>query len=187
MFGALASRSTALDVALTHIRLSTLDLSEAELARMQRIRLLLAEVSAVTLDAEAHAVLHHAVMAANLRRLARLLHLGRIEVRSAPLGGWAPDFSIFRGDGGPFAALVGPHRFDRGTVHAGPVLASLHGAQDAARSAARFAEVWGRAHDIRPAIAGILARAEQGTPAPDGDVQFAPPTGESLRDTRVFG
>jgi hypothetical protein len=166
LFGRLARRATALDVALTHLRLSTLDLSDRELASVRRIRLLLAEVSAVSLDAEAHALLHRAPTAANLRRLAALLTLGTIEVRSAPLGGWAPDFSIFRNDEGPCAALIGPHRFDRGAGHEGPVLASLHGARDAARLGARFADIWGRGHDIRPAIAGILARAERRSPTP---------------------
>jgi hypothetical protein len=166
LFGRLARRATALDVALTHLRLSTLDLSERELASVRRIRLLLAEVSAVSLDAEAHALLHRAPTAANLRRLSAQLALGTIEVRSAPLGGWAPDFSIFRTDQGPCAALIGPHRFDRGPGHEGPVLASLHGGADAARLALRFADIWGRGHDIRPAIAGILARAERRSPTP---------------------
>jgi hypothetical protein len=167
LFGRLARRASALDVALTHLRLSTLDLSERELASVQCIRLLLAEVSAVSLDAEAHALLHRAPTAANLRRLATLLTVGRIDVRSAPLGGWAPDFSIFVGDHGPAAALIGPHRFDRGGAHVGPVLASLHGAEAAARLAARFAELWARGHDIRPAISGILARAERRSPNPN--------------------
>ena len=159
-YGALALRATGLDVALTHIRLATLDLSEAELARMRRVRLLLAEVSAVALDAEASAVLHRPKVADNLRRLGALLHLGRIEVRSAPLGGWAPDFSVFRDRDGFFALLVGPHRFDPSTLHCGPELASLHGAAAATTAAQRFGEIWERGHDISPAIAGILARAD---------------------------
>ena len=57
-FGVLARRARGLDVALTHMRLATLDLSEAELGRMHRVRLLLAEVSDAALDAEAHAVLN---------------------------------------------------------------------------------------------------------------------------------
>ena len=164
LFGRLARRSTGLDVALTHLRLSTLDLSERELARIRRIRLVLSEVSAASLDAEAHAVMHRGTMAANLRRLATLLHIGTIEVRSAPLGGWAPDFSVFRRADGPFSVLVGPHRFDRGSLHDGPILASLHGADEARKAGSRFLDVWSRAHDIRPAIARILARADQARP-----------------------
>jgi hypothetical protein len=161
LFGRLARRASSLDVALTRIRLSTLDLSERELASVQRIRLLLAEVSAVSLDAEAYAVLHRGPMATNLRRLTELLHAGVIELRSAPLGGWAPDFTLFADRAGPCAALVGPHRFERGQMHDAPVLASLHGRKEAARLAGRFAEMWARAHDIRPAVAGILSRADR--------------------------
>jgi len=161
LFGRLARRSSGLDVALTHLRLSTLDLSEREIGHVGRIRLLLAEVSAASLDAEAHAILNRGPMAANLRRLATLMSLGRIEVRSAPLGGWAPDFSVFTNESGPYVVLVGPHRFDRGLVHEGPVLASLHEGECAARVSVRFGEIWSRGHDIRPAIAGILGRAEQ--------------------------
>ena len=167
LFGRLARRASGIDVALTHLRLSTIDLNERELANVQQIRLLLAEVSAVSLDAEAHALLHRGPMAANLRRLATLLSLGRIEVRSSPLGGWAPDFSVFRNQEGPFAVLIGPHRFDRGLVHEGPVIASLHGGEGAVLLAARFAEIWTRGHDIRPAIAGILGRAERRAPRPN--------------------
>jgi hypothetical protein len=165
VFGRLARRSTAIDVALTHIRLGTLDLSERELGAVCRIRLVLAQVSAASLDLEAHAVLHRSPMAANLRRLAAMLAGGTIEVRSAPLGGWSPDFSLFHDHEVALGALIGPHRFDRGTAQDGPVLASLHGAAAAQRLQVRFDEVWARAHDIRPAIAGILARADRGTPS----------------------
>lgn len=158
-YGALSRGSTTLDVALTHIRLATLDLTKAELGRVHQVRLLLAEVSAAALDAEAHAVLHRPKVADNLRRLATLLDLGQIEVRSAPLGGWSPDFSVFGNEKGCFAVLMGPHRFDRSALHRGPELASLHGASAAARIGQRFEEIWEQGHDIRPAIVGILTRA----------------------------
>ena len=160
-YGLLARRAKGLDVALTHIRLATLDFSEAESGSVHRVRLLLAEVNAAALDAEAHAVLHQPRVANNLRRLTALVHLGRIEVRSAPLGGWAPDFSVFRNHDGSFAVLVGPHRFDVSALHRGPELASLHGAAAATRTAQRFGEIWKQAHDISPAIVGILARADR--------------------------
>lgn len=181
LFGRLARRSTGLDVALTHLRLSTLDLSERELMHIVRIRLVLSEVSAASLDAEAHALLHRGAMAANLRRLAALLHLGTIEVRSAPLGGWSPDFSVFRREDGPFAVLVGAHRFERGSLHDGPVLGSLHGAEAALRAASRFVEIWSRAHDIRPAIARILARAEQRLPSANPTSSSAAGAGGEFR------
>lgn len=166
-FGALLSRATRLDVALTHLRLSMLDLTEAELARLARLRLLLAQVSATALEAEAQAVLHRPERAANLARLARLLAAGRIEVRSAPLAAWAPDFSVFSLDERPLGLLVGPHRFDR-SPFGGPTLASVHGEEGASRALARFEEIWLGAHDIRAPIATILARAERELGAPQG-------------------
>lgn len=161
VYGQLLRRASALDVALTHLRLSTLDFSADELARVGRIRLLLAEVSAAALDAEAYAVLSGAGDAGNLRRLLILLEEGRVEVRSAPLGGWAPDFSVFSDGGASFALLVGPHRFDVGPLYDGPETASLHGPEGALRMSARFLEVWERGHDISPAIRGIVARADR--------------------------
>jgi hypothetical protein len=185
-YGGLVARATRLDVALTHLRLATLDLSEAEVGRLARVRLLLAQVSAVALDAEAHAVLHRSDRAANLRRLATLLRVGRILVRSAPLGGWAPDFSVFGADDGPFAVVVGPHRFDRDGL-GGPILASVHGAEPAARALERFEEVWDGAHDIGPAIAGILNRAERGERALEGPARRPGRPAETPTGTRVSG
>ena len=186
-FGVLARRARGLDVALTHMRLATLDLSEADLGRMHRVRLLLAEVSAAALDAEAHAVLNRPNVAKNLRRLAALLALGRIEVRSAPLGGWAPDFSVFSDDEGYFAVLVGPHRFDGRALHRGPELASLHGAAAAERMAHRFGEIWEQGHDISPAIVGILARADRGVRDPGVEQRTCGSAGENPTATTISG
>ena len=68
---------------------------------------------------------------------------------------------MFDDQGGPFAVLIGPHRFDRGALYDGRELASLHGREAAARVALRFAEIWERAHDISPAVLGLLARADR--------------------------
>ena len=57
VYGWLLPRSTRLDVGLTRILLSTLDLGRGELDGVRSIRLLLAEVNAVQLDAEAHGVM----------------------------------------------------------------------------------------------------------------------------------
>lgn len=161
VFGWLCSRSLEVDVALTRIRLSTLDLDAAEVARLRRLRLLLAEVNAVSLDVEAHALLGDPRRGATLRRLGRLLDLGVIEVRAAPLAGWSPDFTVFSSDAGPEAALLGYHWFQRPFPHRGPALAALHGSRDAVRVKLRFEEAWARAHDIGAAIRGILERSRR--------------------------
>jgi hypothetical protein len=186
MYGALVSRATALDVALTHIRLSTLDLTDAELARIVRVRLLLAQVSAIALDVEAHAVLHRSDRADNLRRLAALVREGRIEVRSAPLAAWSPDFSVFGTTDAPFALIVGPHQFERSDFP-GPTLASVHGRRGATRAGARFEEIWGSGHDIGAAIDLILTRAERRVGGPEPAPARAGESVETPTGTRVFG
>lgn len=159
VYGSMLARSTHLDVALTSIRISTLDLGRGELQGVRAIRLLLAEVSAVRLDAEAHAVAQDGEKRETLSALAELLARGVIEVRSSPLGGWAPDFSIFRKDALPQAVLLGFHWFERPFPHRGPAFASLQGPEAAGRALARFEEQWARAHDIGPAVLSILERA----------------------------
>lgn len=160
VFGWLCSRSVEVDVALTRIRLGGLDLAPEEVARIERLRLLLAEVNAMTLDVEAHALLQEGRQGRTLRHLSRLLADGVIEVRAAPLAGWSPDFTIFSSASGPRAALLGTHWFERPYAHRGPALAALHGAADARRVHSRFEEAWERAHDISPAILRILERAD---------------------------
>jgi hypothetical protein len=158
VFGWLCGRSVEVDVALTRIRLSTLDLDAAEVARLRRLRLLLAEVNAVTLDVEAHALLLDESRGATLRHLGSLLTKGIIEIRAAPLAGWSPDFTVFSSEEGPEAVLLGYHWFQRPFPHRGPALASLHGPAEARRVRTRFDETWARAHDISPAVRGILER-----------------------------
>ena len=165
VYGGLLRSAAHLDVALTRIRLSTLHLAREDLARLRSIRLLLAEVSAMSLEVEAHAVMLRADKRETLGVLARLLAEGVIEVRSAPLGGWAPDFSVFRSAEGAFAVLLGFHWFERPFPHRGPALASLHGPEGARLARVRFEDLWRRAHDISPAVLGILARAERGREA----------------------
>jgi hypothetical protein len=169
VFGRLLQDATRVDVALTRLRLSTLDLREAELRRLTRLRLLLARVDAVTLDVEAHGLLLHPGRAGSLLRLAALLDQGVIRVRAAPLAGWSPDFTVFSRGGSPRAVLLGFHWFQRPFPHRGPALASLHGSAGATLALHRFEILWRRSHDIAPALQGILARARsQGVEARAG-------------------
>ena len=160
VFGRLLSDATHVDVALNRIRLSALDLEATELEGLRRLRVLLAQVNAMTLSVEAHGILLEPRRGTTLRALTELLDRGVVQVRSAPLGGWSPDYTVFRGPDGPRAALLGLHWLERPFPHRGPALASLHGTAGAALAGRRFDESWGRAHDIRPAIQGILRRAK---------------------------
>ncbi|MEX2048718.1 MAG: hypothetical protein WEB90_03995 [Gemmatimonadota bacterium] len=159
VFGALASGASEISVAVTRVRLSTVDLSARELDGVEHLRVLVAEMNALHLDAEARGLQADARRAPNLDRLRALLESGRLEIRSSPLGGWSPDFSVFSGPDGPRAVLIGFHSFERPYPHRGPALASVHG-EDAARLAARrHEEAWVRAHDVGPAVWSILSKA----------------------------
>lgn len=161
VFGALASRATHIMSAVTRVRLSTIDLREEDLSELESLRVLVSEMSAIGLDAEARSLLQIPGRAPNVRFLIGLLERGRLEVRAAPLGGWSPDFTVFVEASGPRAVLIGFHAFERPYPHRGPALASVHGG-DAARTAAdRYAELWEAAHDVGPALWSILARAEK--------------------------
>lgn len=158
-FGSLARQATGIATAVTRVRLGTLDLTEGELAGVIRFRVLVAELNALSLDAEARALARIPGRAASLEELARRLESGRLEVRSAPLGGWSPDFTVFFEDDRPFAVLTGYHSFERPYPHRGPALGSWHGRDGALLAARRHAEVWGSAHDVGPAVWGLLSRA----------------------------
>jgi hypothetical protein len=159
VFGALARRSTDILAAVTRIRLTTLDLGTEELAPLQSLRVLLCELSALRLEAEANALAHQRRRAPNLRLLAHLLEDGRLQVRSAPLGGWSPDFTVFADGTGAQWVLTGFHAFERPYPHRGPALASLHGPEAARLAAARHQELWDAAHDVGPTVWTLLSRA----------------------------
>ena len=81
---------------------------------------------------------------------------------------------MFASREGPFALVVGPQRFEVEGI-GGPTLASVHEGADARRGAERFEELWAIAHDIGPAIAAILARAEREVRAPEEAASRAAP------------
>lgn len=165
VFGALASGAVDIATAVTRVRLSTVDLTSREMAGVEHFRVLVAEMNALRLDAEARGLQSDAKRAPNAELLRELLESGRLEIRSAPLAGWTPDFSVFSGPAGPMAVLIGLHWFERPYAHRGPALASVHG-EDAARVAARrHDEIWERAHDVGPAVWNILSKARSRAPS----------------------
>lgn len=158
-FGALARQSTDIATAVTHVRLSTMDLTEAELKGVQRFRVLVAEMNAIQLTAEARGINNDPARAPRLAFLQRMLESGRLQVRAAPLAGWSPDFTVFSNVAGPLAVLTGFHWFERPYPHRGPALSSLHFAEAARVAGRRHAELWETAHDIGPAVWSILSKA----------------------------
>lgn len=168
VFGHLARCSTSIDSAVTRIRLSTLDLTPGELGGVARFRVLLAEVNALSLDAEARVLHTLHTRAPNLRFLTQLIEQGALRIRSAPLAGWSPDFTVFSDTGGPSAVLCGFHWFQRPYPHRGPALASLHFGDGAALASRRFDALWEQAHDIGPTLWDILTRASRQTDLDQG-------------------
>lgn len=159
LFGALARRADAISTAVTRVRLTTVDLSREELEDVVSLRVLVAELSALRLDAEARTLKADERRRANVTLLLEMLEEGRLEVRSAPLGGWSPDFTVFTADSTPLGVLSGFHWFERPYPHRGPALASLHKGDAARMARGRFDELWDLAHDVGPAVWTILARA----------------------------
>ena len=161
VFGALISRSTDVATAVRRVHLSTVDLSRAELGRLEHFRVIVAELNALRLDAEARHLELDPRRAPNANLLRELLESGRLEVRSSPLAGWMPDFSVFSGAERPEALLIGLHRFERPYPHRGPAFASVHGPDCARVALGRHEEMWERAHDVGPAIWSILSKAHR--------------------------
>jgi hypothetical protein len=158
LFGHLLLRSRTVDTAIHRVRLSAVDLSQRELTPLRRLRVLVAEANAQTVEGEAYALAADSQKRAALARILGLLQRGVMEIRSAPLGGWSPDFSVFSDESGPQSLLLGIHWFRRPYPHRGPAWAACFGAGEATRAQARFDEIWSAAHDIGPAVQRLMER-----------------------------
>jgi len=167
LFGNLISQSFAVDAAILHVRLSAVDLSASELEDVRRLRVLVAEVNAQTVEGEAFALVMDPAKRENLNLVLSLLQKGVMEIRSAPLGGWSPDFTVFTNDRGPRHLLMGLHWFHRPFPHRGPAWAALFGTEEATRARDRFQAIWAEAHDIGPAVQQLMERTKvRGEPVP---------------------
>lgn len=160
-------RAVALDAALSRIRLGGVTLGERELGGLTRIRLLVGEIRAFTVAAEAEAMAADPRRRPRLTLLLALLREERLEVRIAPLAGWSPDFSVFtgaygshqeQGSEGPVRILMlGPHWFDRPYPHAGPAFGVVLEGAPAERARIRFDELWAGAYDLRHPVETVLS------------------------------
>lgn len=164
--GALLGRATAAAFAVGRIRLHALDLTVEEVDRVARCRVLLGHLEAGTLLDGLER--RDAAAAGRLEVLLGFARSGRLEIRSAGMGGWTPDFSIYRfgpegADAGASRAtvgLLGAHYFGAPHPVAGPSFTvELSGAAAAALLTERFEELWGLGHDVLPAIDEVLERA----------------------------
>lgn len=159
VIGDLMAGAAAVDIAVARIRLANLDLSAEEVAGPTRCRVLLGQLDASTLlDADA-------AQGDAIERLANWTRSGRLEVRSAGIGAWTPDFSLYTSPAG-VTSLLGAHYFGSPHLTVGPsftVISDDPGSADVLRG--RFDHLWERSHDVLPAIACVLERVRVGAPA----------------------
>jgi hypothetical protein len=157
VIGSLLSRCTHASIALSNVRLAMIDLADDELAAVRQCRILLGRLDARSLGGLS---VHDA---AALRHADALLHFigsSRVEIRSAGLATWAPDFSIYtrhRGAGHSQertgTALIGAHWFREPTAAGGPSFTVRSSeALIVELALARFDELWQNAYDIRAAV-----------------------------------
>lgn len=156
VIGELLVDATRADIALAKVRLAALDLTKAEVQGPALCRVLLGQLDASTL-ADAATESRHSRQ--GLHRLAGWLTSDRLEVRSAGLGAWAPDFSVFETRSGILTSLIGAHYFGIPQLAVGPSVTVIDPrAETAGLLRGRFEELWARAHDVAPAILTVLER-----------------------------
>ena len=148
------------DFAVARIRLAALDLTEAEVAAPIQWRVLLGQLDAAMLLETADGFARPA-----LDRLMALARSGRLQVRSAGLGAWVPDFAVVGGASG-MAAAVGAIYFGRPALVSGPSLTVWTEDPEAVRRVRqRFEGLWELSHDVLPAIVDVLERVRRSTSA----------------------
>lgn len=81
------------EIAVHRIRLAAIDLCEEETASVECCRILIGRLDVRSLTDFG---LHDAERDERMRVLSAFLQSGRVEVRNAGLGAWAPDFSLYR-------------------------------------------------------------------------------------------
>jgi hypothetical protein len=155
VIGALLASAEEADIAVSRVRIAALDLHSDEVAHVRRCRFLLGR-----LDAHALGVGPLSAASGDRRErvaaLLRFLRSGNIEVRSAGMCAWTPDFSIFRGlrGGGDITAacLIGAHYFYEPPEDGPSFTWAVADAAAVQRATVRFEEMWERSHDALPAV-----------------------------------
>lgn len=149
--------------------------------------MVLGAVRAHDIDAEAHALSVQPGGRARIDALGRLLAQGKVQVRASPLGGWSPDFSVFRRPASILSSppdrrlvppepdseaaralvlrpaqtvgLVGSHAFGGDGAGLGPLFSVQVDGLAADRLLQAFEAIWVRSHDVTPALSSLFRRA----------------------------
>lgn len=181
IIGELLVAAESVDIAIARVRLAALDLSDDEVRGPALCRVLLGQLDASTLlDATGE----RGGPRPELRGLADWLASERLQVRSAGIGAWTPDFSVFRARDRTATSLVGAHYFGSPQLTVGPSVTSILRDPATARLLeGRFQQLWERAHDVAPAIQDVLARAvgEEGEAGEAGGIDEKLTAGQSER------
>lgn len=156
--GRLLATCMRAEIAVAHVRLAALDLTEEETRSVRRCRILLGR-----LEVRALTDFGFADPGADERMAALLAFLesGRVEIRSAGLGAWSPDFSLYRGaPGDDSVCLLGAHYFREPPSPNGPSFtALLSDPYSTAIALARFETLWARGHDVlEPVVSAVHRR-----------------------------
>jgi hypothetical protein len=155
--GVLMSASTRVDMALTRMRLAGIDLSDGEVSKLERLRVVIGKLDAdALLQSQSKPVAH-------IERLRAFGASGILEIRSVPRFHWDPDFSIYD----QRAALIGAHYNDLPYTADGIALTCVINNPDAIRRAQlRFDEMWERGYDVLPVVIETLDALLQATASP---------------------
>jgi hypothetical protein len=159
LMGRLLTTALEADLAVTHVRLSAIDLTTREAAGMGNCRFLLGR-----LEASALAQIGAGSGRSHLTTLHQLLDSGRVEIRSAGVQVWLPDFSLYRmaDDAAGTATsicLVGAHYFGAPHSALGPSLTCVMAqARDVELAQRRFEALWEQSHDVQPAVLHAIER-----------------------------
>ena len=159
----LMSNSQRADFAVANVRLAAIDLQHRELARLQKVRLLLDRLDVAMLSDVADAAEIGGPLGENLAVLRAFATSGRLELRAAGGRRWSPDFSVLYGlPPSPLApagaaCLVGAIYFGAPPLQAGASLTCALPGRAAVQSAgARFERLWAEGHDVLPVISDLL-------------------------------
>ena len=162
--GRLFATAERADLAIARVRLAAVDLDLAEIVGLQRCRLLLSRLDADLLhDGVSQDLLPERRVV--LQRLFAWTQSGRLEVRSAGVLAWVPDFSVYHNVAGAGdVLLLGAHYFQSMfSGHGAELTCCLRQASAVRRAAERFEDLWDRAYDVLPIIAEGLAQTLDAT------------------------
>lgn len=160
VIGSLLEAADTACIAVARVRLGVIDLSAAETGHVQSCRILLGRLDA---DGLTSLTPGGSGSAAHLMALYRFIASPRVQVRSAGMGAWLPDFSIYEGVSLPerpsaAVCLMGAHWFRAPPVAEGPSFSCLLTDERAvARARRRFDELWLGAHDVRGAVLDAIS------------------------------